>query len=191
MSTGNQNLDLLIKLLRMTTRDSRGEWPMENIMVTALKRANEQLEKFDTNWEDLLRSRVTVVADPFGSSSEPPPPQVNSDTTIPPRPVTPPRQPKPRTKQPQQTSSQRPAAQPKPFAQTNGAAPSNQTNRPNKFKALCHKCGCSLAAGAGLMDDKSPITGNWRVMCQPGMCNTSAKPKGAARKDPNNLMDIL
>lgn len=66
MSTGNENLDLLIKLLGMTRSANDAE------ALVAVRKANDQVAKFKTTWEDLLKGRVKVVADPFASVAQPP-----------------------------------------------------------------------------------------------------------------------
>lgn len=97
MSTGNQNLDLLIKLLNLTSSN------LDSEALAAMRKANEQLGKFNTTWEKLLKSRVTIVADPFGPTSQP---QFQSKTAPPadiprpqPRPATTPPRPQPQAPQ--------------------------------------------------------------------------------------------
>ncbi len=53
------NLELLIKLLKLTTSPNDGE------ALSAIRRANVQLSKVGGDWDALLRSRVTLIADPF------------------------------------------------------------------------------------------------------------------------------
>lgn len=61
------NLDLLIKLLKMTTSSNEGE------VLVAIRKANEQLRKFGGDWERLLKGKVTVIGDPFANVAPPPP----------------------------------------------------------------------------------------------------------------------
>lgn len=89
MSTGNENLDLLIKLLNLTTS------PLDSEAIAAMRKANDQLLKFNTTWERLLKSRITIVADPFASvappsfASRPPPVAEPRPMPTPPRPQRP------------------------------------------------------------------------------------------------------
>lgn len=61
------NLELLIKLLKLTTSSNDGE------ALMASRKANEVLAKFGGDWEALLRGKVTVIADPFAAAAPPPP----------------------------------------------------------------------------------------------------------------------
>lgn len=71
MSTGNANLDLLIKLLSTATHPTTPD----NIALIAMRKAGDQLAKFKTDWAGLLKGRVTVVQDPFAQAAGP---QVNA-----------------------------------------------------------------------------------------------------------------
>lgn len=72
MAGSPDDLSLLIKLLNMTTVSE------DNMCLVAIRKANRELQKFKKpdgsggTWEDLLRGRVTVVADPFASIPKPP-----------------------------------------------------------------------------------------------------------------------
>lgn len=94
------NLELVIKLLKMTTSAN------DNEALVALRKANDAVSQF-TDWETLLRGKVTIIADPFESLDlpkdktsdgyrphvpTPPSPQRPARPTPPP----PPQQPKPR-----------------------------------------------------------------------------------------------
>jgi hypothetical protein len=59
------NLELIIKLLKMTTSQTDTE------ALVALRKANEQLAKSGADWESLLRGKVTIVEDPFKSFTIP------------------------------------------------------------------------------------------------------------------------
>lgn len=92
MSTGNQNLDLLIKLLNLTTSSQDGE------ALVAIRKANEQLSRFNATWESLIRSKVTIVADPFSGTPSQAQPTFQSrpaPAATPPRPAPPPPPPRP------------------------------------------------------------------------------------------------
>lgn len=58
-STDIANLDLIIKLLRMTESSTDGE------ALNAIRMANAQLRKTSLSWEDLLRGKVTVLQSPW------------------------------------------------------------------------------------------------------------------------------
>jgi len=183
VSTGNQNLDLLIKLLGQTTNDN------DNTALMAIRAANRQVEKFKTTWEDLLRGRVTIVADPFTNMVAPPVRRTQAPPATVPRPAPPP-PPRPQAPRNPNPFNQAPPQQP---AQPTYPA-SNATGRPNRFRTRCHKCGRQLDAQQGLLVDQSPITGNWRVECSQivGGCLASyQRPKGAAKKSTDNLTDLL
>jgi hypothetical protein len=53
------NLGLLIKLMKLTASTNDAE------ALLAIRKANEQLQKFGGDWERLLQGRVTVIGDPF------------------------------------------------------------------------------------------------------------------------------
>lgn len=75
----NADLSLLIKMLGMTDSDSDGQ------ALVAIRKANAQVRKLGTTWEDLLRGKVTVIADPFNAGDLRAPPPV--ETRRPMRPV--------------------------------------------------------------------------------------------------------
>lgn len=121
------NLELLIKLLKLTTSSNDSE------ALLACRKANEQLAKFGGDWEALLHSKVTVIADPF---SAPPPTmeQVNRRPAAPPppappRPTPPPPRPQPRPQAAAQTPPHPQAAARNPYtftAKKHYAAPKPQ-----------------------------------------------------------------
>lgn len=95
MSTGNANLDLLIKLLSTATHPTTPD----NIALVAMRKAGDQLTKFKTDWAGLLKGRVTVVQDPFARTDAPqvkPRPAPSATPPAPPPPP-PPTQPRPST----------------------------------------------------------------------------------------------
>lgn len=55
----SKELTILIKLLKMTTSTHDHE------AISAMRLANAQLLKLNTDWDDLLNGKVTLVADPF------------------------------------------------------------------------------------------------------------------------------
>ena len=95
----NDNLERLIKLLQMTTSPNEGE------AITAMRMANTYVrDRLQTDWEAILRGKVTVVADPFGPAVNAAPPRANRGAPPPPtrpapqpapRPFSPPPQPRP------------------------------------------------------------------------------------------------
>lgn len=58
------NLELLIKLLKMTSSSNDGE------ALIAMRKANEAVARF-TDWDTLLRGKITIVEDPFNSIDRP------------------------------------------------------------------------------------------------------------------------
>ena len=59
MTQTNMNVELLIKLLKMTTSANDAE------ALSFMRKANEQLIRTGWDWEKLLHAKVTVMADPF------------------------------------------------------------------------------------------------------------------------------
>jgi hypothetical protein len=55
----NLNVDLLIKIMSMTTSDNDGQ------ALVAMRKANEQLKKWGWTWESILRGKISVAANPF------------------------------------------------------------------------------------------------------------------------------
>lgn len=110
-----ENLDLLIKLLKMTTSSSEGE------VLVAIRKANEHLKhKLSSDWESLLRGKVTIIEDPF--TKAPPPPSQGQRNRPRPAPSTPPRPQAPPP--PQQPFRPRPVnPTPNPFAGTGFTPP--------------------------------------------------------------------
>lgn len=87
-TTDLPNLELLIKLLKMTTSSSDGE------ATVAIRKANEQLAKVGGDWETLLRGKVKIIGDPFGNVAMPQGRDQRYTPKPPPRPA-PPAPPKP------------------------------------------------------------------------------------------------
>lgn len=79
------NLELLIKLLKLTTSSNDGE------ALLASRKANEVLGKFGGDWEALLRGKVTVIADPFAAAATPVASRPMHNAPVAPRPQQPPR----------------------------------------------------------------------------------------------------
>lgn len=117
------NIDLLIKCLGMTKAENDGQ------ALVAIRKANQQLEKFGGSWDALLRGKVTIIGDPFRDIPAPPPPRDNgfASTRGFGAPAAPPRP---------QPAAPPPRPKPRPI--------------PNKFEGFCHKCGGRVLAGAGL-----------------------------------------
>lgn len=126
----NTEFDLLIKLLNMMTSDN------DNVALISARKANEQLAKLGFTWERLLKGRVTIVADPFGSSpmQEPPrahraPPQASPAPRPQPAPAPAPRprpqptQAPPRPQAPQPAQRQQPR---QPYTAPPPQQPQNQ-----------------------------------------------------------------
>ena len=60
-------LERLIKVMGMTTSDN------DNIALVAARRANDILDKLETDWGKLIKGKVTIIADPFTNIVSPPP----------------------------------------------------------------------------------------------------------------------
>jgi hypothetical protein len=75
------NIELLIKLMMMTTSATDGE------ALAAVRFANTLLSKHGGNWDELLRGKLAPI-DPFASLPEPP--QAAKPTTPTPQPQRPP-----------------------------------------------------------------------------------------------------
>jgi hypothetical protein len=101
------NLELIIKLLKMTTSQTDAE------ALVALRKANAQLAKSGADWETLLRGKVTIVEDPFKNFTVPsgyakptvpqprtPPPTYNPPPTMRPQYTPPPPKPRPAPRRP-------------------------------------------------------------------------------------------
>ena len=90
------NLELLIKLLKLTASSNDAE------ALLAMRKATEVLLKFGGDWEALLHSKVTVIADPFTVAA--PPPRNEREFAPPP----PPRAQAPRPQPPPKAAAQTP-----------------------------------------------------------------------------------
>jgi hypothetical protein len=106
------NLELLIKLLKLTSSSNDGE------AIVAMRKANQQVEKVGGDWETLLRGKVTIIADPFagGPASPIPDPIVGNGNgwRPPPRPAAPPQYQTQRTYNPPPNPPPRPTYNPPP-----------------------------------------------------------------------------
>lgn len=194
MSTGNQNLDLLIKLLMMTTS------PNDSEALLAIRKANAQLERFHTSWEQFVKQRITVAADPFAqplSQSQPQeaPPAARPAPTAAPRPSpstfqAPPssrggRKPTP---QPQPTVYSQPSPQPQSEYDYPTGAP-----RPNIHPGYCYDCQRKLEKDDGILWRKSNKTGKWHLRCAPGFgCQVASyQQRGRRPKTSAEVIDDL
>ena len=79
MALTNDDFDLakFIKLMKMTTATTDGE------ALNAVRMANAMLKRNGHDWEALLKGKITIVNDPFGSIPTPPP----AKAAPPPRPA--------------------------------------------------------------------------------------------------------
>lgn len=84
------NLDLLIKLMGMTTSANDAE------ALVAIRKANVVLQKFGGSWRDLLLSKVKIIEDPFVNLQVRPTQEVRRTPAPPP----PPPPPKPQAQEP-------------------------------------------------------------------------------------------
>lgn len=190
MSTGNSNLDLLIKLLGQTTSDN------DNIALMAIRKANDQLKKFDLNWESFVKARITVAADPFAI------PTPNAPTAPPPAATAPPKAtPSPGWGQPYSYTppprTHRPKPQPKPTP-TPAAPPTPDYTyvagtKKNQFDSVCADCHRRLAAGTGVLWRKNNKNNKWECRCEPGMgCQaTTGRARGNRKIDASIIDDLI
>lgn len=194
MAKGNSDLELLIRMMGQTGSDN------DNVVLVAIKKANEQVRKLAGSWDELLRGHFTIAADPFeglttinldrpgdisfsdpqwrrGVAPAPPPPQ---------RPAPPPPPPPPR-----------PAAAPQPGPSSSASGPmgngSGKARTYNRFRAVCFKCGHTCDPGQGYLDSKT-ITGQWKVACvRDSVCqaNLAKKRPRGAKSSLDNLTNML
>lgn len=209
MSEDKFNLTRLIKLLKMTTSTVDAE------ALVAMRLANQEIVKLGTDWEGILKGRITIVADPFDSIPEPP----RSRQTTPPTPPARP-QPAPTFKRGYPpTPSSRPPRAPPPNPFTTSPPPPQSAQPPmqnpttvaadwirqhkrgrlNAYKAHCHVCGTRVYSQEGFLVD----TGNgWKVECfndftarQAAQQSTPKSKGGSTVKpktiDPKDLANIL
>lgn len=149
-------LDTLIKVLLMTTSDNNSE------ALAAVRRANVMLRNASTDWEKLLRGKVTVVADPFADIAAPQSTSSSHRPTVPQRPqyVEPEDRPAPPAyyiKTP--TRPMNPAT---PRAPTYSPQVARRNNT-NNYAGRCFNCNVGVAAGYGALRD---IQGTTRVFCE-------------------------
>lgn len=176
MSEELPNLSLLIKLLKMTTSSNDAE------ALLAVRKANEQLQKFGGDWERLLRSRVTIIgADPFSAIPEPPKPA-------------PFRRPEPTTSYTNtwNQNPERPVPNPRPAASqtppTNPAA--TNSRRANMYAGYCFCCGIPVPVNAGIIER---ISQKWETICSPCEQTKAPRPARRAKAKPtkNSVFDSL
>lgn len=138
-------LDTFIKVLLMTTSDTDGE------SLAAIRRANSMLKNANTNWEALLRGKVTVVADPFASIPTPKTDDREGSYS---------RAPKVPAK-PQPYPSSRPVP---PHYQRASTPQTARQNNTNPFAANCFHCDIHTQIGYGAVRN-IPSYGN-KVFCE-------------------------
>jgi hypothetical protein len=180
-------LDKLIALLRMTASDN------DNEALLAMRAATRHILAAGWDWERLLRSRVTVVADPFANISTPP---QRADINVNVRPHTP----TPSSARGASGGGSARAPHPPPrgpayhcwtCGSSTGQAgdfccgtsmrstpcpPRPTITRKNQYGGHCHQCGSPVDTNQGhIWKDPS---GSWRMFCVP--C-TSAINSGTAQ----------
>lgn len=90
MSEDLNKLDLLIKIMGMTTSDN------DPTALVALRKAQALLKAEGWDWERLLRSKIKVVENPFSKVTAPKARPANFTQPPPPQPAPPPQQTSPR-----------------------------------------------------------------------------------------------
>lgn len=192
MSTGNLNLDLLVKLLRLTTSGHDGE------ALSAMRKANAQLDRLDLDWEQLLKGKVTMVADPFMGrnehahvSTKAPPndrprPQPTPPPQAQPQAYTPPPRPQGVKPKPQWTST--------PDINTSSPAnsPAPESRRMNLFAGKCTTCLRNVPAGKGYLAGKNSA-GQFQVVCGRDFGHNAKYAKRDQRPaaTPDDLADLI
>lgn len=170
------NLGTLIKCLKMTTSSHDGE------ALIAIRKANEQLQKFGGDWETLLRGKVTVIGDPFAAVPEPEGRAAHFTSaapTVPKRPQAP--------LDAAFTAAMNNGFAPRPFSKAPQAPsampPSKKGWQPNKFAGTCYCCGIFVNITDGFIFKP---TGKFEVVCI--NCNdpsVSVPPRKARMQKPN------
>lgn len=173
MSQTIPKLDLLIKMMKMTTADNDG------VALVAIRKANELLASMRADWDALLRSRVTIVADPFQSISTPTPcaNPVHARAHAPQRP------------QPAAAPPPRPQPTPQYAARPSTPQTRQPSTRRNRFSGSCFGCGCYIAnPGDGWLDIHST---KYIILCN--HCNNISTPLGTRPAKPQRpkIDDIL
>lgn len=166
-----ETLSLLIKMMGMTTAAE------DPIALMAIRKANEHLKKLGTDWDELLRGKITVIGDPFKGLQNPlaegkEGPRYGHGASVPQRPA--PAAPRPAPPPPQP----RPAYQPPPPKQR------------NQYPGLCKHCSKLLQPQEGFLAGRNPTTGKHQIECEPGQCQP---PKATKNQRPKvgGLADLL
>lgn len=159
------NLDRLIKMMGMTSSDN------DNQALVAIRTANKLLASAGASWDDILRAKVKVIADPFASI---PMQDVPKSTNRGPAPAAPP----PPRGTPRASSGTAPGRasgwtaqnNPPPPNPTPRKAPTNFTDEP------CDRCGFKVLAGTGIYNNRGKLehdTGD--QLCQRQQAQASAQ----------------
>lgn len=176
--TAKFDLTRLIKLMKMTTVTE------DTLAAVAIRAANRELDKIGTDWESLLRGKVTVVADPFAAIPTPPPDAPKSGF----RPTPPTPRPAPTYAYPTRPAYTPPPTTSPPSSTPHYGGPPPLTPRfggPNKFAGKCHKCRKTLAPYEG---ELFGVPGNWKVECNAGKC---LPPRKRPRPTPEDLKGLI
>lgn len=183
MPDGNE-LSRLIKFMGMTGSASDGE------ALAAVRMANKELATLNKTWNDLLRGKITIIADPFAGHT--PVPRPSKPPTAPPRASPPPRpQPAPPPRRPKPFTPQPHTPPPPP-------RPAQRAGQSNKFAGRCIVCMCSVSAGDGFIEPRESDAG-WKLFCaahhkvfqsSPAPKAGPTMPKSASR-DAKDIHDIL
>jgi hypothetical protein len=173
----------------MTTSSNDGE------ALSAMRKANAQLTKFNLTWPEFVKARITVAADPFAlqptqsanGSKAPPPasPSMQSQYAASQQST---RAPKPTPPRPAPKPTYAPPPPPPPAEYTYAAGA-----KPNKFSTICANCSRKLAPGDGVLWRVKNISQRWDTRCAPGLgCQaTSGRARGARKIDAQTIDDII
>lgn len=159
-----QKQDLLLKMLNMTTSDNDG------VALVAIRKCNTLLQASGWTWEKLLAGKITIVEDPFKSSSA-------FDSILKRAAKTKPSPPPPPPPPPRDGDN--------PFdiysssgytAQARAMGLSEISTRSNNYANPCYFCGDHVDSRSGYIFRPSDFNGSapnkWSTVCVP--CNKSA-----------------
>lgn len=183
--SGEVNLSLVIKLLKMSTSANDAE------ALVAIRKANAQVTAAGWDWERLLLGKVKIVADPFSTLANPaddPRRGASAAPSTPPRSQSSPFVASPPPPRPARPFSTKPA--PPPPTQTQAGPIST---RANQYAAHCYCCGIFVNATLGFIFKPTANHIKWETAC--ANCNRSGwsciPSKPAKRQRNTSASDLL
>jgi hypothetical protein len=192
------NLDLLIKMMKMTTAD-------DNTTLVAIRKVNSILKSNNVDWETLLRGKIkiTTIADPFKDLNIPDTttttrrrgPPIAPDRPAPPPPPEPPWKQEQRQREAERLAQkQRVEAQlrheeaerRRQAAAAAAAKPQVRNAVPNRFPGTCTKCRHRVDIGQGWAIQYAD-GGRWFTEHKDGECKSGSPRK----RQPLTADDLL